>query len=134
MLMGCAVILLMGFLFGVRLQCGFYFWLAVVLNGFAFSALAVALAMLVKSHADQGLLNNFIITPMAFLGGTFFPMEKLPGWAQDILFFLPLTHASQAIRAAAFGLPPNPQSFLVLAVAGGVFFLFAFHTVGKAKD
>lgn len=132
--LGCAIILAIGFLFGVRPHCGPYFWLAVFLNGFAFGALAVALAMLVKSHADQSLLNNFVITPMAFLGGTFFPVEKLPEWVQGALWLLPLTHASRAIRADAFGQPPNPVDFLVLAVAGALFLVLAVHTVGKARD
>ena len=133
-LLGSVVILVIGRFFGVWLHYGVYFWLAVLLNGFAFAALAVALAMVVKSHADQSLLNNFIITPMAFLGGTFFPMDKLPQWAQTLLSLLPLTHASQAIRADAFGQAPNPYSFFALAAAGAVFLVLALHTVGKARD
>ena len=133
-LLGCVIILALGRLFGVWLHYGVFFWLGVFLNGFAFSALAVALAMLVRTHADQGLLNNFIITPMAFLGGTFFPVDKLPEWLQAVLALLPLSHASQAIRAAAFGQTPHAGSFLVLAGCGAAFFALALHTVGKAKD
>ena len=132
--LGSAIILVLGRLFGIWLGCGFFFWLAVFLNGFAFSALAVALAMLIKSHADQGLLNTFVITPMAFLGGTFFPMDKLPDWLQTVLAVLPLSHASREIRAAAFGQPPHAAPFLILAGCGLVFFLLAVHVVGKAKD
>ena len=77
-LLAIVVILLLSLPFGVVLHYGPMFWLAVLLNCFVFASLAVALAMLVKSHADQSLLTNFIITPMAFLGGTFFPVEKLP--------------------------------------------------------
>ncbi len=132
--LGCAVVLALGLLFGVRLHYGFFFWLAVLLNGFVFSALAVAMAMTIKSHADQGLLNNFVVTPMAFLGGTFFPVDKMPEWLQGILSFLPLTHASRAIRADAFGQAPSAIPFAVLTVAGIVFLLLAIRQVGKAKD
>ena len=133
-LLGSAVVILLGLLFGVRIHCGAYFWLAIALNGFAFASLAVALAMLVRSHADQGLLNTFVITPMAFLGGTFFPVDQLPGWIRGLLSALPLTHASQAIRADAFGLPPDPASFAALALACLAFFPLAVFTVGKAKN
>lgn len=133
-LLGSAIILALGGLFGIRLHYGFFFWLAVFLNGFVFSALAVALAMLVKSHADQGLLNNFVITPMAFLGGTFFPLDRMPEWLRVILSFLPLSHASHAIRVAALDQPPDSTPFLVLAVCGVVFFGLAVRTVGMAKD
>jgi Nod factor-specific ABC transporter NodJ protein len=132
--MSIGVILGLSLLFGVRLHYGALLWLAVLLNSFVFASLAVALAMLVKSHADQSLLTSFVITPMAFLGGTFFPVERLPMWAQKILFVLPLTHASSAIRTTAFGGTPGWQGFAVLAAVGLVFFLLALGTVNKARD
>ena len=133
-LLAVLVIIALGLLFGVRLHYGPFFWLAILLNGFTFSALAVALAMLVRSHADQSLLTNFIITPMAFLGGTFFPVDSLPGWAQSLLSILPLTHASQVIRADALGGAPQAGSLLVLAATSLIFLFLAINTVGKAKD
>jgi ABC-type multidrug transport system permease subunit len=36
------------------------------------------IGILIKSHADMGKFTSFIITPMAFLCGTFFPLEKMP--------------------------------------------------------
>ncbi|MCC8180936.1 MAG: ABC transporter permease [Planctomycetes bacterium] len=128
------IILALGLLFGVRLHCGLYFWLGVGLNGFTFAALAVALAMVIRSHADQGLLNTFVITPMAFLGGTFFPLAELPNWAQSVLSLLPLTHASQLIRADALGGDPDRTALLALAAAGVAFLFLALYTVGKARD
>ncbi|MBU0991333.1 MAG: ABC transporter permease [Proteobacteria bacterium] len=133
-LLSIAVILLIGYIFGVTLSYNFWFWLALLLNSFVFAALAVGLAMLVKSHADQSLLNSFIITPMAFLGGTFFPIERLPEWAQYALYFLPLTHATKAIRKAAYGDLPLMVSYLVLCGIGVVFFFIAVFCVNKAKD
>jgi ABC-2 type transport system permease protein len=133
-LLSIVVILLISLPFGVLLHYGILFWLAVVCNCFVFSSLAVALAMLVKSHADQSLLTNFIITPMAFLGGTFFPVEKLPVWAQVPLSCLPLTHASQAIRAGALGQPTHWLNYAVLLVTGALFFWLALHSVNQARD
>lgn len=132
--LGVTVIIILGLLFGVRLHYGMYFWIAIVLNGLAFSALGVALAMLVRGHADQTLLTSFIITPMAFLGGTFFPMDSLPQWAQVALSVLPLTHASTVIRADALGGEVQLYSLLVLLVVGVAFLLLALYTVNKAKD
>lgn len=128
------VILILGAFFGVVLSYNALFWLAFLLNSLVFSALAVGLAMLVKSHADQSMLNSFIITPMAFLGGTFFPIEHLPVWVQQILILLPLPHAADAIRAAAFGGAPRPVDYLILAGTGLATFVFAMLTVRKARD
>jgi ABC-2 type transport system permease protein len=128
------VILILGALFGTVLSCNAYFLLAFALNSLVFASLAVGLAMLVKSHADQAMMTSFIITPMAFLGGTFFPVEHLPGWAQKILYLLPLTHAADAIRTAAFGAVPRMSDYLILAVVGAAAFAFAILTVNKARD
>ncbi|CAN2043869.1 Transport permease protein [Candidatus Magnetomoraceae bacterium gMMP-1] len=128
------VILIIGWIFGIKLSYNFFFWIAVFLNSFIFSSLAVALAMLVKSHADQAMLNSFVITPMAFLGGTFFPVERLPIWAQKILVFLPLTYSAKLIRTASYGNMPELFSFIILIIIGSVFFFIAFYSVNKAKD
>lgn len=128
------VVLILGLLFGVVLSLNPWFWLAVFLNTFLFSSLAVGLAMLVKSHADQTLLTSFVITPMAFLGGTFFPLDSFPHWARTLIGFLPLTHAATAIRSAAFGHRPPLVSLAVLALIGLVAFSMAVFCVKKAKD
>jgi Nod factor-specific ABC transporter NodJ protein len=133
-LFSVAIILLIALLSGIVLSYNLYFWLAVLLNSFVFASLAVGLAMLVKSHSDQALLTNFFITPMAFLGGTFFPVDRMPGWAQHILYFLPLTHAAKVIRAASFNHPPDIFSYLLLAVLGTVLFVLAFHWVNRARE
>jgi ABC-type multidrug transport system permease subunit len=133
-LLAGGVILILGALFGVVLSYNGFFWLAFLLNSFVFSSLAVGLAMLVKSHADQGMMTSFIITPMAFLGGTFFPIEHLPGWAQKILILLPLTHTAHAIRASAFGAMPALSDYFILVGIGVSAFVFAIMTVNKARD
>ncbi len=133
-LLSVLVILAFSLLFGVMLSLNVWFWLAVLLNSFVFASLAVGLAMLVKSHADQAMLNNFVIMPMAFLGGTFFPIERFPIWAQYLLKLLPLTHASGAIRNATFGHPPHLRSYLLLAILGCMLFMIAYRSVNRARD
>jgi ABC-type multidrug transport system permease subunit len=133
LLAGC-VILILGALFGVALSYNGYLWLAFLLNSFIFASLAVGFAMLVKSHADQAMVNSFVITPMAFLGGTFFPIENLPNWAQKMLYFIPLTHAADAIRASSFGKAPEIRDYLILAGIAVSAFIFAIVTVNKARD
>jgi Nod factor-specific ABC transporter NodJ protein len=133
-LISVVVIVFLGLLFGVNLSYGPLMWIALLLNSFVFASLAVALAMLVKSHADQSLLTSFVITPMAFLGGTFFPLERLPEWAQTLLYVLPLTHASNAVRASAFGQAPEAASYGVLVAVGSLFFGGALKCVHRARD
>ena len=133
-LLSVCIILCLSLVFGIVLSYNFWFWLAIIINAMIFSALAVCVAMLVKSHADQVLVTNFIILPMAFLGGTFFPLDRMPVLVQKVLGLLPLTHAAKAIRASSFGMTPNPWSYVLLAGLGCVFFFMALRLVGKARD
>jgi ABC-type multidrug transport system permease subunit len=129
-----AVILLISLFFRAAIPLNPLFVLSVTLNTFIFSSIAVITAMLVKSHADQGMLNNFVITPMAFLCGTFFPLEIYPQWVRWIIYLLPLTHSARTIRASYLGDPYPFYSLVYLAVAAALFFVVGVLVIKKSKD
>ena len=129
-----AVIVVLGLLFGVKLYYGPLLWLALLLNSFVFASLAVALAMLVKSHADQSLLTSFVITPMAFLGGDVLPPGPPARLGPDRAVRSAVDPCSGAIRASAFGQTPRAASFAVLVVVGVLFFGVALKCVNQARD
>lgn len=133
-LLSSAIILVIAALFGIVLTYSVFFWSMIILNSFIFASIAICSAMLVRSHGDQALLANFIITPMAFLGGTFFPVENLPFWAQKLLNLLPLTHAAHAIRDASYGRVPDTFPYLLLSGIGIIFFIAGVYCVNKAKS
>ncbi len=133
-ILAVAVILVIALPFGVVLSYNIEFWLAVLLNGAVFSSVAVCMAMLVQSHADQVLVTNFVITPMAFLGGTFFPLDRMPLWVQKGLSVLPLTHAAGTIRASSFGTSPELSSYGILLGLSVLAFVGAFLCVDRARN
>jgi len=47
----------------------------------------------------EGAVNaaNFIVLPMAFLSGSFFPLDGAPGWLRTISNALPLKHLNEAM-------------------------------------
>lgn len=128
------IIIGLGALFGVVMHWGPWFWLGFALNSLVFTSLAAALAMVVKSHADQALLTSFVITPMAFLCGTVFPTERLPEWARWLVETLPLTHAARVMRTAAQGEAVPAASVIYLALLAAALFLLAVSCVGRARD
>jgi len=73
-----------------------------VLNCAVFSGLGVIVGLNVKSLEGVGLLNNFLIVPMSFLGATFFDPATLPPVLKTIVYLLPLTYTSTSLRAAAY--------------------------------
>jgi hypothetical protein len=51
------------------------FLLVLLLNCFLFAGLGVIARMVSKSHEDTATYSNLFIMPMAFFGGTFFPLN-----------------------------------------------------------
>lgn len=133
-LLGASLIIIIGLVAGIKLNYSIYFWLAIILNAFVFSSIAVFAAMVVKSHADQAMLSNFIIFPMAFLGGTFFPVKNLPVWAQIIIKSLPITFATKAIRGSSLYNKVSFEPYIALLITGIAFFVIALYSVKRAKD
>jgi ABC-type multidrug transport system permease subunit len=91
------------------------FLLILVLNCAVFSGLGVIVGLNVKSLEGVGILNNFLIVPMSFLGATFFDPGTLPIALKFIVYLLPLTYTSLGLRAAAY-LPFNQFPWYVLPI------------------
>ena len=89
------------------------------LGGLFFAALGMVCTAVIPT-IDMFNLPIFLgITPMFLFSGTFFPLQNLPGWAQVIAQFLPLTHLVALARGGALQLWSVGQwgSLLYLAVA-----------------
>jgi len=78
------VIMAISLIFRVTISINILFIFSVSLNAFIFSSMAIITSTVVKTHAEQGMLNNFVITPMAFLCGTFFPPHQSLGYLSPI--------------------------------------------------
>ncbi len=42
-------------------------------------------------------MANLVILPMAFLSGSFIPLDQAPGWLQNVSTFLPLGHLNSGM-------------------------------------
>ena len=133
-LIASLLVALLGWCFGVREIVSGWIVAGAALNAFVFSSIAVSTAMLARSHADQGMLSTFVITPMAFLCGTFFPVERYPVWIGKLIALLPLTHATRLLRNAALGRPVPCGSCYYLAVFGVICFIAALLVVRRSKN
>ena len=91
------------------------FIVALILNCFLFANMGVITGMLSKSHEDIGTYSNFFILPMAFFGGTFFPLDKSPLLLKAIIYLLPLTHTNVLIRKTAFDREALISSLVLIA-------------------
>jgi ABC-2 type transport system permease protein len=133
-LFAAGIVIVLGMVFGVFCTLDWRLFGGVLLNAFVFSSIAVNTAMLARSHADQGMLSTFVITPMAFLCGTFFPVENYPTWIGSFISLLPLTHASNVIRAAFLGRQVRTFSLIYLLLFGMVCYSAALFVVKRSKN
>ena len=89
--------------------------------------------MIIKDHGSQATVNTFVITPMIFLCGTFFPVDKLPYIFKLIVYALPLTYSTKVIRASLTGAAVSPLFFTVMMAFAVVFFLTAYSAVRRIE-
>ena len=132
-LISTVLIICYAFLFKVSLSLSAFFFIAVLMHTFLFSCLGITVSMIVRDHGDQAMVNNFVITPMIFLCGTFFPVENLPVIFKWIVKALPLTYSIKVIRSALIkGVMPW-DLFFILVAFGVVFFITAKIALNKVE-
>lgn len=119
------LILIVGIPFGVVYAIDIPFILVCFTNGFMFAALGFFAAMMIDTHYDMNRFTSFVITPMAFLCGTFFSLKKLPWVLRQIIELLPLTHSTRLLRGIVLGGRIEMFSFLVMLVYAGIFTLLS---------
>ena len=129
----CAVMLGLGCLVTDDMVIGPSLILMILLCSFVFSLLGVVGGLSVTNMASMNLFNSFVILPMTFLCGTVFSTSALPSFAQAIIYALPLTHASECIRACALGAPFPFVSLIVLMVYGAAFYLVSYHILRRGS-
>jgi lipooligosaccharide transport system permease protein len=64
---------------------------AAFLLGLAFGGLSLCFSAIAETMSFLGYYFNIVVIPMFWLSGSFFPLERLPEWAQQIAWALPLT-------------------------------------------
>jgi len=102
-LIAVAVLLPMTLYSGESIESPLLVFLAILLSSFTFSALGVLVSSYARWVPEAQMYANFLRFPMAFLAGTFVPLEAMPPWLQTATRALPLTYSVEALRSAIRG-------------------------------
>ncbi|MDR0523066.1 MAG: ABC transporter permease [Candidatus Methanoplasma sp.] len=105
-----------------------------LLSCLTFSFLGIATALISKSHQGMTTINNLVILPMTFLCGTFFSVSSMAPAIKAALFVFPLSHSTEAARAAALGWEFPWLSLLALCAFCAAFFILDVHLVRSKKS
>ena len=83
---------------GLRLDGAWWMAVPLVVCG-TLSFMSIGLLSGAVSRTTEGAVNmaNFIVLPMAFLSGSFFPLDGAPGWLQALSRALPLRHLNDGM-------------------------------------
>lgn len=84
--------------FGLQLSGWWPLVVPLVLAGtLAFLSIGMLAGSVCKTEEGAVGLANFVVLPMAFLSGSFFPLDGAPGWLQFISRLLPLRHLNEGM-------------------------------------
>ncbi|MBX6350091.1 MAG: ABC transporter permease [Clostridia bacterium] len=103
-------------------------WLAVFILPLAvplavvFAAPSIVVAAYARIEDHIFYYSTLVITPMFMFSGIFFPVDRLPALARDVIWFAPLYHAVNLMRALSLGrmYPGFWNDLLWLVVAAAV--------------
>lgn len=74
-----------------------------LLTGLLFGIMALTCTAVIRNIDGFTYYFSLVVTPLFLFSGIFYPLSNLPGWAQQVAWFLPLVHAVNAVRALVLG-------------------------------
>ncbi|NYI46528.1 ABC-2 type transport system permease protein [Nocardioides aromaticivorans] len=84
--------------FGLRLTGSWWMSVPLVVVGtLCFMAIGLLAGALAKTTEGAVNLANFLVLPMAFLSGSFFPLDGAPTWLRRLSDLLPLKHLNEGM-------------------------------------
>lgn len=93
------VLVIAQLIFGVAVRGSWLTLIAfVILGTLAFMAIGFIIAGIAKTPESAAPIAGFLSFPMLFLGGVFFPIKNMPDFLQPIVYVLPISHLSHALR------------------------------------
>ncbi len=104
-------VLLLSLLLGFQISGALGFLLALVfmvLISMSFIGLGLAIASRLKDMQGFSLIMNFIMFPLLFLSGAFYPLETLPSFIRWIGYVNPLTFGIDGMRGSLIGTSSLP--------------------------
>lgn len=111
----------------------------IFLVSWAFSSMGLILGQLSESWDQLATMQNFILTPLSFLGGIFYSIDMLPTWAQKLSYINPIYYMINGIRNTILGINSSNISIsfimaFVLTIVFSVSAIFLMQSGKKIKQ
>jgi ABC-2 type transport system permease protein len=89
-----------------------------VLTAVTFALFGFIIGIWAKNFEQLQLIPLLVITPLTFLGGTFYSISMLPPFWQKVSHFNPVLYLVSGFRWSFFGIADVPVGTSLAAVAG----------------
>lgn len=133
-----SIMLIVGTLLGFRFLGGAFGGLAavaiVIVLSFAMSWVYAFIGMSVKDSETAQLAGFASIFPLTFASAAFVPIQSMPAWLQTFARNQPVTHAVNAARELALGLPSTGAWWKVIIWAAVILAVFVPLSVSRYKS
>ena len=100
---GVVIFLVSVLLLGIDVQHPFVALLFVILGSAFLGGLGIVAAIFANKFDQMAAVTNFIVTPLSFLSGTFYSIERLPGWLQTLTHLNPVFYLIDGVRYGIIG-------------------------------
>lgn len=109
-------------MFGLQLSGAWWMAIPMVIAGvLAFLSIGMLIGAWAKTQETAQAVTQLVVLPMAFLGGSFFPLDASPGWMKALSYIFPLRYLNEGmLNVMGRGLGPSsalPQIAVLLGVA-----------------
>jgi ABC-2 type transport system permease protein len=111
---------------GWKIEYPLRFLLALTAASFFFASLGLICGLLLDNFEKMNFVLSIVITPMAYLGGVFFEITRLPGLLPAIRFFNPIYPLVNVTRYAYLGIfegSAGQQAIITAVLMIGVFII-----------
>ena len=118
LLIGSIILITSFFFVDISIQHPFWMLAFLVMTCVSFSLLGFIIGIWAKSFEQLNLVPLLVVTPLVFLGGSFYSISMLPPIWQTISLFNPVLYLVSGFRWAFFGLADVPVAASLVAITG----------------
>ena len=111
----------------------FYIFVFGFLSSFILGSLGFIIGLWAEKFDHTATVTNFIITPLSFLSGVFYSVDKLPNFFQTISYMNPFFYMIDGFRYGFLGASDGPIGFgiIYLTILSFIMWFIAFYLYKK---
>ena len=104
LIIGCVIILTANFFVDVRIDHPLLMMFFLILTSITFALFGFIIGMYAEGFEGLQIIPILIITPLVFLGGSFYSINMLPEFWQMITYFNPVVYLINGLRYSFYGI------------------------------